>query len=155
MCVENVQIRRSLGVFGEPNARQRKFWDIEKDAQAAAFAATRLPTDAGPGTLVDSDTSSYKATQQLRQTFGEEPIVILAEGDLQQLLLTDNLSRLLRLEGKNTPGELALDEFTGAEHTARVKLTLKKPSTEIRWEGTMYNDAPDGRVLPVFFSRRR
>jgi len=62
---------------------------------------------------------------------------------------------LLRLEGKNTPGELALDEFTGSEHTARVKLTLKKAANEIRWEGTMFNDPPDNRVLPVFFSRPR
>ncbi|MFL5900707.1 MAG: efflux RND transporter permease subunit [Solirubrobacterales bacterium] len=31
--------------------------------------------------------------------FGEEPVVVLAEGDLQQLILTPNLGRLLRLEG--------------------------------------------------------
>jgi Xaa-Pro dipeptidase len=29
-------------VFGEPDDRQRKFWNLEKDAQAAAFAAARL-----------------------------------------------------------------------------------------------------------------
>ena len=29
-------------VFGDPDARQRKFWDLEKAAQAAAFAAARL-----------------------------------------------------------------------------------------------------------------
>jgi uncharacterized protein len=68
-------------------------------AVAAAVVATRIPTDAGTGTLVDTDTASYRATQQLRQVFGEEPVVVLAEGDLQQLLLTQNLGRLLRLEG--------------------------------------------------------
>ncbi|HEY5976532.1 MAG TPA: MMPL family transporter [Solirubrobacterales bacterium] len=68
-------------------------------AVAAAVAATRIPTDAGTDTLVDSDAQSYRATQELRETFGDEPIVILAEGDLQELLLTDNLGRLLRLEG--------------------------------------------------------
>ena len=31
--------------------------------------------------------------------FGEEPVVVLAEGDLQRLMLTANLVRLLRLEG--------------------------------------------------------
>jgi uncharacterized protein len=59
----------------------------------------RLQTDAGAGTLVDSNTASYKATQQVREAFGEEPVVVLAEGDLQRLVLTPNLVRLLRLEG--------------------------------------------------------
>jgi uncharacterized protein len=68
-------------------------------ALAAGVAATRLPTDAGAGTLVDTGTESYRATQQVREAFGEEPVVVLAEGDLQQLVLTANLGRLLRLEG--------------------------------------------------------
>jgi len=68
-------------------------------ALAAALFATSIPTDAGTDTLVDRDTPSYRATQELREEFGEEPIVVLAEGDLQQLLLTENLGRLLRLEG--------------------------------------------------------
>ncbi len=68
-------------------------------AIAAGVAATQLSTDAGSGTLVDSDTASYRATQHVRQVFGEEPVVVLAEGDLQRLVLTANLGRLLRLEG--------------------------------------------------------
>lgn len=68
-------------------------------AIAAAVAATQLPTDAATDTLVDSDTASYQATQQVKQDFGEEPVVILAEGDLQRLVLSSNLGRLLRLEG--------------------------------------------------------
>jgi predicted RND superfamily exporter protein len=66
-------------------------------AVGAAIAATQLPTDAATDTLVDSDTASYRATQQVRQEFGEEPIVVLAEGDLQRLVLTANLGRFLRL----------------------------------------------------------
>ncbi len=68
-------------------------------AAAAAAVATQLPTDAGTDTLVDSDTADYRATQQVRQDFGEEPVVVLAEGDLQRLILTSNLGRFLRLEG--------------------------------------------------------
>jgi hydrophobe/amphiphile efflux-3 (HAE3) family protein len=68
-------------------------------AVAAAFVATRLPTDAATNTLVDSDTASYRATQEVKQDFGEEPVVVLAEGDLQKLVLTANLGRLLALEG--------------------------------------------------------
>jgi uncharacterized protein len=68
-------------------------------ALGAALAATRLPTDAATDTLVDSDTAGYQATQEVRREFGEEPVVILARGDLQRLILTPNLGRFLRLEG--------------------------------------------------------
>jgi hydrophobe/amphiphile efflux-3 (HAE3) family protein len=68
-------------------------------AVGAAVAATQLPTDAATDTLVDSDTASYRATQDVKREFGEEPIVVLAEGDLQRLILTANLGRFLRLEG--------------------------------------------------------
>ena len=68
-------------------------------AVAAAVAATQLPTDAATDTLVGSDTPGYRATEEVRREFGEEPVVVLARGDLQQLILTANLGRLLRLEG--------------------------------------------------------
>jgi uncharacterized protein len=68
-------------------------------AVAAGVGATQIPTDAGVDTLVDSDSATYEATQQVREEFGEEPVVVLAKGELPQLVLTDNLFRLLRLEG--------------------------------------------------------
>jgi uncharacterized protein len=68
-------------------------------AVAAAVGATQIPTDAGVGTLADSDTDTYRATQEVRESFGEEPIVVLAKGDLQELVLSSNVFRLLRLEG--------------------------------------------------------
>jgi hydrophobe/amphiphile efflux-3 (HAE3) family protein len=93
-------------------------------AIVAGVAATRLPTDAGTGTLVDSDTAAYRATQHVREVFGDDPVVILAEGDLQRLILTANLGRLLRLEGclsakvpahgKAIPGPCAALAQTGA-----------------------------------------
>jgi hydrophobe/amphiphile efflux-3 (HAE3) family protein len=68
-------------------------------AVAAGIGAMSLSTDAAPSTLIDTDAPSYRATQQVRETFGEEPVVVLVEGDLQELVLTPNLGRLLRLEG--------------------------------------------------------
>ncbi len=68
-------------------------------AVGAGVAATQLPADAGTGTLVDRDTEAYRATERVREVFGEEPVVVVAQGDLQQLILTPNLGRLLRLEG--------------------------------------------------------
>jgi hydrophobe/amphiphile efflux-3 (HAE3) family protein len=68
-------------------------------ALVAAIGATQLPTDAGVDTLVDQDSATAEATAQVREDFGEEPVVVLAKGELPQLILTDNLFRLLRLEG--------------------------------------------------------
>jgi uncharacterized protein len=68
-------------------------------AVVAASGATRLPTDAGVDTLTDSDSATAVATRQVRETFGEEPVVVLVKGELPELLLGDDLFRLLRLEG--------------------------------------------------------
>ncbi|HVY77969.1 MAG TPA: MMPL family transporter [Solirubrobacterales bacterium] len=68
-------------------------------AIGAGVAATQLSTDAGTDTLVDRGSESYRATERVREVFGEEPVVVVAEGDLQELILTPNLGRLLRLEG--------------------------------------------------------
>ncbi len=68
-------------------------------AVAAAAGATRLPTDAGVDTLTDSGSATAEATRQVRETFGEEPVVVLVKGELPELLLGDDLFRLLRLEG--------------------------------------------------------
>ncbi|HEX5712428.1 MAG TPA: MMPL family transporter [Solirubrobacterales bacterium] len=68
-------------------------------AVVAAIGVTRIPTDAGVDTLVDSDSATYRATEEVREAFGEEPVVVLARGDLQELILTSNIFRLLRLEG--------------------------------------------------------
>jgi uncharacterized protein len=68
-------------------------------AVLAAVGATQLPTDAGVDTLADPDSATAEATQRVRREFGEEPVVVLVKGELPQLVLSDNLFRLLRLEG--------------------------------------------------------
>jgi uncharacterized protein len=68
-------------------------------AVAAAVGATQIPTDAGVDTLADSGSATSRATEEVRQDFGEEPVVVLVKGELPQLLLTQNIFKLLRLEG--------------------------------------------------------
>ncbi|HEX8752178.1 MAG TPA: hypothetical protein VF731_02070, partial [Solirubrobacterales bacterium] len=68
-------------------------------AVGAGVGATRIPTDAGTGTLTDSGSPTYQATQRVRRAFGEEPVVVLVKGELPNLILTDNIFKLLRLEG--------------------------------------------------------
>jgi uncharacterized protein len=68
-------------------------------AIVAALGASRLPTDAGVDTLADPGSPTVEATERVREDFGEEPIVVLVKGELPELLLGDDLFRLLRLEG--------------------------------------------------------
>ena len=68
-------------------------------AIAAAIGATQIPTDAGVDTLADSNSTTFEATEEVRRDFGEEPVVVLVKGELPQLLLTQNIFKLLRLEG--------------------------------------------------------
>jgi hydrophobe/amphiphile efflux-3 (HAE3) family protein len=68
-------------------------------ALAGAVGASRIPTEAGLGTLADPGEATYQATQRVRSQFGEEPIVVVARGELPRLVLTANVFKLLRLEG--------------------------------------------------------
>jgi uncharacterized protein len=61
--------------------------------------ALRLEADAGTDTLVDRDSESFAATEDFKRQFGDDPVVILVRGDLEELVLTQNLARLLNLEG--------------------------------------------------------
>jgi hypothetical protein len=68
-------------------------------ALIGAIAALRLEADASTDTLVDSGSSTFEATEEFQSQFGDDPVVILVEGDLRQLLLTEDLGKLLTLEG--------------------------------------------------------
>jgi uncharacterized protein len=68
-------------------------------AGAGLALALRLKPDAGVDTLVGRDSPAYAATETLRERFGDEAIVVLVRGDLRKLLLSQDLERLLGLEG--------------------------------------------------------
>ena len=68
-------------------------------ALAGAALAFRLEPSASTDTLVDKGSPAFEATEDFRQEFGEEPVVVLVQGELQQSILTPDLGTLLRLEG--------------------------------------------------------
>ncbi len=92
----SVRARRGLGGAARPPAArgQRRAGDRRRDRRDPAADRRR---GRHPGRL--RHRRPTEATQQVREDFGEEPVVVLAKGDLPKLLLTDNLFRLLRLEG--------------------------------------------------------
>jgi hydrophobe/amphiphile efflux-3 (HAE3) family protein len=64
-----------------------------------AALALRLQPTAATSTFVSSSSSEYRATQRFYKSFGEEPVQVLVKGDLQQLLLSSDIDRLVGLEG--------------------------------------------------------
>ena len=63
-----------------------------------AVGALRLTPDANTDKLVDSGSAAYAGTKEFRDRFGDDAIVVLAQGDLQKLVLSDNLGQLSKLE---------------------------------------------------------
>jgi hydrophobe/amphiphile efflux-3 (HAE3) family protein len=66
---------------------------------AGAGLALRLRPTAATSTFVSSSSSQYRTTQRFYENFGEEPVEVLVKGDLQQLVLSADIDRLVGLEG--------------------------------------------------------
>ena len=65
----------------------------------ATALALGLQPSAATSTLAGRSSDTYQATERYRERFGDHAIVVLVRGPLQQLVLTENLGRLLALEG--------------------------------------------------------
>ena len=80
-------------------------------ALAGAGLALRLHPTASTSSFVSSSSSPYRATQRYYSNFGEEPVAVLVKGNLQQLVLSSDIVRLLGLEeclsGKMPANELS------------------------------------------------
>jgi uncharacterized protein len=64
-----------------------------------AVLALGLHTSAATDTFVGRSSASYKATQRFYESFGEEPVEVMIQGSLRQLVLSSDLERLVGLEG--------------------------------------------------------
>jgi uncharacterized protein len=103
----------------------------------AAGLALRLRPTAATSTLVSSSSSQYQATQRFYRGFGEEPIAVLVKGDLQQLVLSSDIERLLGLEGclsgnvpaKALPAEGGVDGACGQLARAKTVKVAFGPGT--------------------------
>ncbi len=66
---------------------------------ASAALALGLSPSAATSTFVSSSSPQYRATQSYYRSFGEEPVEVLVKGNLQKLLLSSDIDRLVGLEG--------------------------------------------------------
>jgi len=102
----------------------------------------RLRPTAAASTFVSSSSADYKATQRLYRGFGEEPIVVLVKGNLQQLVLSSDIERLAGLEGclsGNVPAR-ALSVEGGADGPCG-ELARAKTVKAVFGPGTFLNEA--------------
>jgi predicted RND superfamily exporter protein len=111
---------------------------------AGAALALRLKPTAATSTFVSSSSSEYRDTQGFYESFGEEPVEVLVKGDLQQLVLSEDLQRLVGLEGclsGNVPVAALARE--GGVNGPCGKLAHGHPVKVVFGPGTFVNEAAD------------
>jgi predicted RND superfamily exporter protein len=104
--------------------------------------ALRLHPSAAESTFVSSSSSSYKATQRYYESFGEEPVAVLVKGNLQQLVLSSDIDRLVGLEGclsGNVPVAALAQE--GGENGPCGQLARAHTVKVVFGPGTFVNEA--------------
>ncbi len=84
-------------------AAARRPWPVIALATVAGLlaivGALALRPRADASTLVSSASSEYRQTQVYHRAFGEEPVTVLVQENLEKLLLSSDLARLVGLEG--------------------------------------------------------
>ncbi len=106
-------------------------------ALGGAALALRLEPSVATDTLVDSGSDSFRATERFKRDFGDEAVLVLVRGDLSRTILTNDLQRVLGLEGclsGNVPER-------GLRELPRVcrELAELKPAKAVYGPGTFIN----------------
>src|SRR5829696_10475198 len=106
-----------------------------------AALALGLHPSAATSTLAGRSSDSYQATERYRERFGDHAILVLVQGPLEQLVLTDNLGRLLALEGCLSGNKPAGEEAPGGAGGPCAELARTKPVQVVYGPGTFINSA--------------
>ena len=111
---------------------------------AGAGLALRLKPTAATSTFVSSSSSEYESTQRFYENFGEEPVEVLVKGSLQQLVLSEDIDRLIGLEGclsGNVPTAALATE--GGVSGPCGQLAKERSVKVVFGPGTFINEAVD------------
>jgi hydrophobe/amphiphile efflux-3 (HAE3) family protein len=110
-------------------------------AGLSAVLALRLEPSTAVETLVGKSSDSYRATEVYRQKFGDHAIIVLVKGDLANLVLTDNLGRLLGLEGCISGNKPKDQAAPGGAKSPCAEFARTKPVKVVYGPGTFINSA--------------
>jgi hydrophobe/amphiphile efflux-3 (HAE3) family protein len=110
-------------------------------AVAGCALALRLEPSAAMDTLVGRGADSFQATERYRERFGDHSVVVLARGDLPNLVLTSNLGRLIGLEGCLSGNKPEGEEAPGGRGSPCDRLAQTKPVQVVYGPGTFINAA--------------
>ena len=123
-------------------------------AVAGAGLALGLQPSAATDMLAGRSSEAHRATERFRERFGDHAIVVLVRGPLPQLVLTDNLGRLLGLEGCLSGNRPRGRPAPGGEGGPCAALARKKPVQVVYGPGTFINAAV-GELRPQLARRTR
>src|SRR3954452_24267551 len=108
----------------------------------AALAVFKLEPSSSTDSLVGKGSKAYSATQRFKTEFGDEAVVILAQGELQRLVLTANLNQFVKLEG--CIGGKVPAKGLAALPAPCKELAKLKPARAVYGPGTFINTAITG-----------
>src|SRR5215212_10641740 len=100
-----------------------------------------LRPSAATDTLVNRSSSTFQATERYHAKFGDDSVVVLVRGTLPNIVLTQNLGRLLGLEGcisGNRPEGVAIP---GGPKSPCAAFQKEKPVQVVYGPGTFINAA--------------
>src|SRR4051794_27780441 len=126
-------------------------------ALAGVVLALQLEPSANTDSLVGQSSAAAKATKRFHDQFGDEAIVVLVKGPLERTVLTQDLGRLLALEGclsGNVPpgpqGQAALQALPAPGH----ELAARKPVKIVYGPGTFVHTAAD-QITQGYLAKQR
>jgi hypothetical protein len=133
-------------------------------ALGGAALALRLEPSAATDTLVNRSSDTYQATERFKRDFGDEAVLVVVQGDLSRTVLTEDLLRVLNLEGclsgnvprKQLSKRIALNRRDPDQGLPPVcgELAKLRPAKVVYGPGTFINTAA-GRIQDEFIKRQR
>ena len=110
-------------------------------ALAGTALAVTLRPSAATSTLAGHGTPEYRATQEYHRRFGDDAIAVLVRGSLPRLVLTENIDRLLGLEGCLSGNKPRGATAPGGPASPCAQLARTKPAKVVYGPGTFINQA--------------
>ena len=113
--------------------------------------ALRLEPSASTGTLVGKNTAASRATDRFHRQFGDESVIVMVHGNLQNTVLTADLGKLIGLEGCLS-GNVPKSILPRIPHEC-TEFARQRPAKVVYGPGTFINTAV-GQIQSGFEAKR-